>query len=85
MSEGLPKQFSSPEEEISSLREKIALRERELLARGPEVDKSDIETVGKKFDELDAKEQDYLLNNLEDAEDEDVAKKKTALYSILVG
>jgi hypothetical protein len=47
MSEGLPKQFSSPEEEISYLREKIALRERELLARGPEVDKSDIETVGK--------------------------------------
>lgn len=42
----------------------------------------DIETIGKKFDELDAKEQDYLLNNLEEATDEDEAKKKTALYSI---
>ena len=42
----------------------------------------DIETIGKKFDELDEKEQEYLLNNLEMDEDEDVAKKKTALYSI---
>ena len=47
MSEGIPKQFSSPEEEISYLREKIALRERELLQRTPEIDASDIETVGK--------------------------------------
>lgn len=43
----------------------------------------DIETVGKKFEELDEAEQDYLLNNLEKAtEDKEEAKKKTGLYSI---
>lgn len=43
----------------------------------------DIETVGKKFEELDEKEQDYLLNNLEKGEeDKEVAKSKTGLYSI---
>lgn len=43
----------------------------------------DIETVGKKYEELDEVEQDYLLNNLEKAEvDKEVAKKKTGLYSI---
>ena len=43
----------------------------------------DIETVGKKFEELDEVEQDYLLNNLEKAtEDKEEAKKKTGLYSI---
>lgn len=47
MPEGLPKKFSSPEEEIFYLREKIAERERELLARTKEIDKSDIETIGK--------------------------------------
>ncbi len=47
MPEGLPKKFSSPEEEIFYLREKIAERERELLLRTPEIDKVDIETIGK--------------------------------------
>ncbi|MCB9810855.1 MAG: type IV secretion system DNA-binding domain-containing protein [Candidatus Nomurabacteria bacterium] len=47
MPEGIPKKFTSPEEEISYLREQIAARERELLARSPEVDQADIETVGK--------------------------------------
>lgn len=43
----------------------------------------DIETVGKKFEDLDKVEQDYLLNNLEKAEaDKEEAKKKTGLYSI---
>lgn len=43
----------------------------------------DIETVGKKFEELDKKEQDYLLNNLEkNQEDKELAKKNTGLYSI---
>lgn len=43
----------------------------------------DIETVGKKFEELDEVEQDYLLNNLEKAtEDKEEAKKRTGLYSI---
>lgn len=42
----------------------------------------DIETIGKKFGELDKKEQDYLLYNLEEATDEDEAKTKTGLYSI---
>lgn len=49
MPEGVPNQyqFSSPEEELKYLREKIALRERELLARSPEIDQADIETVGR--------------------------------------
>ncbi len=43
----------------------------------------DIETIGKKFEELDEVEQDYLLNNLErNTEDKEEAKKKTGLYSI---
>jgi len=43
----------------------------------------DIETLGKKFEELDEGEQDYLLNNLEKSEpDKERAKGKTALYSI---
>lgn len=43
----------------------------------------DIETLGKKFEDLDEVEQDYLLNNLEKGEaDKEVAKGKTALYSI---
>jgi len=43
----------------------------------------DIETVGKKFEELDEKEQDYLLNNLEkNEEDKEKAKTRTGLYSI---
>lgn len=43
----------------------------------------DIETVGKKFEELDEVEQDYLVNNLERAtEDKEEAKKKTGLYAI---
>lgn len=43
----------------------------------------DIETVGKKFEELDEREQDYLLNNLEkNEEDKEKAKDKAALYSI---
>lgn len=47
MSEGVPKQFSSPEEEIAFLREQIAQRERALLERTPEIDPTDIETVGR--------------------------------------
>lgn len=43
----------------------------------------DIETVGKKFEDLDKTEQEYLLNNLEkNEEDKEVAKTKTGLYSI---
>lgn len=43
----------------------------------------DIETLGKKFEELDEIEQDYLLNNLERSEeDKEIAKGKTAVYSI---
>ncbi len=47
MSERFPSQFSSPEEEVVYLRQQIAERERQLLARTPEVDASDIETVGR--------------------------------------
>ncbi len=46
MPEGIPKQFSSPEEELLYLRERIAERERELLQRNPESDNSDTETIG---------------------------------------
>ncbi len=42
----------------------------------------DIETVGKKFEEMDEIEQDYLLNNLEKDIDNEEAKLKTGLYSI---
>ncbi|MEK7462164.1 MAG: DUF87 domain-containing protein [Patescibacteria group bacterium] len=47
MYEGVPKQFSSPDEEIEYLRQRIATRERELLARTPEIDKADVETIGR--------------------------------------
>jgi hypothetical protein len=47
MYEGVPKQFSSPDEELEYLRRRIAERERELLSRTPEIDKADIETIGK--------------------------------------
>lgn len=47
MNEGMPKQFASPEEELRYLRERIALREQELLARNPESDFTDSETIGK--------------------------------------
>ncbi|MCA9357364.1 type IV secretion system DNA-binding domain-containing protein [Candidatus Nomurabacteria bacterium] len=47
MNEGYTKQFSSPEEEINFLRQQIAEREREVLARTPEIDKADSETLGR--------------------------------------
>ncbi len=45
--EGIPKQFSSPQEEIEFLRQQIADKERELLGRNPEADDADIETVAR--------------------------------------
>jgi hypothetical protein len=39
--------FSSPEEEIAYLRERIAARERELLSRSGEVDHADYETIAR--------------------------------------
>jgi DNA polymerase elongation subunit (family B) len=43
----------------------------------------DIETSGKKFEELDEWDQNYLLNNLQKyEEDKEEAKKKTALYPL---
>lgn len=45
--EGTPRQFSSPSEEIAYLRKQIAERERDLLSRSAEVDRTDIETLGK--------------------------------------
>lgn len=47
MNEGLPKKFSSPEEEINFLREQIAIKEHELLSRSAEVDKADTETIAR--------------------------------------
>ena len=47
MQEGVPRQFSSPEEEIAFLRQEIAKRERELIDRTPDVDSIDLETVAK--------------------------------------
>jgi hypothetical protein len=47
MAEGIQKQFSTPEEELLYLRERIAVRERELMARSAEVDSLDTETIGK--------------------------------------
>ena len=37
MTEGIPQQFSSPEEELQYLRQQVALRERELLSRTTEI------------------------------------------------
>lgn len=45
--EQIPQQFSTPEEEINFLRQRIAERERELLNRNPESDQADFETAGK--------------------------------------
>lgn len=45
--EGGPRQFSTPQEEIEYLRSQIAERERVLLERTPEIDNTDIETVGR--------------------------------------
>ncbi len=47
MYEGVPKQFSTPDEEIEYLRRRIAEKEREVLSRTPEIDSTDIETIGK--------------------------------------
>ena len=47
MIEGVPKQFASPEEEVHYLRERIALREREMLGRTAEVDPMDRETMAR--------------------------------------
>lgn len=43
----LEHRFSSPEEEIAFLRTQIAEREKELLSRSKEVDRTDVETLGK--------------------------------------
>ena len=40
-------QFSTTEEEVAYLREQLAAKERSLLERSPQVDRVDIETVGK--------------------------------------
>lgn len=45
--EGNPRQFSTPEQEIEYLRQRIAERERQLLDRVPVIDQTDIETVGR--------------------------------------
>jgi hypothetical protein len=45
--EAIPSKFSTPEEELEFLRNRIAERERELLERSNEADSIDIETVGK--------------------------------------
>ncbi len=47
MSEGVPRQFSSPEQEIEYLRDRIAQSERQILNRAPEADASHIETAGR--------------------------------------
>jgi Helicase HerA, central domain len=47
MNEGVPKKFSTPEEEINFLREEIAKKEQELLGRNAEVDKADSETIAR--------------------------------------
>ena len=47
MQEGISQKFTSPEEEIAFLRQQIAQKERELLTRTPEVDVTDMETIGR--------------------------------------
>ena len=45
--EGIDKQFTSPEEEIAYLKERIASSERDLLSRAPEADNVELETIAK--------------------------------------
>ena len=45
--EGVPKQFSSPQEEVEYLRAQLAEREREVLDRTPEIDASERESLGR--------------------------------------
>jgi Helicase HerA, central domain len=47
MLEGVPRQFSTPEQEIEYLRSRIAERERQLLDRTPHIDSVDVHTVAK--------------------------------------
>lgn len=47
MAEGVPKLFTSPEEEVQYLRGQIALREREMLGRHHEVDRHDTESIAR--------------------------------------
>lgn len=47
MPEGVPRQFSSPEQEIEYLRDRIAQSERQILDRAPDADTSHIETAGR--------------------------------------
>ena len=47
MAEGVPKQFTNPQEEIAYLRQQIASKERDLLDRTPEADQMEMETVAK--------------------------------------
>lgn len=47
MQEGVPRQFSSPEEEIAYLRSEIAKHERELIDRAPDADPAELEVVAK--------------------------------------
>jgi len=45
--ERISKQFQTPEEEIAFLRGQIAEKERELLARAPEADTQELESIAK--------------------------------------
>lgn len=47
MQEGVPKQFSSPQEEIEYLRSQIAQKEREVMQRTPEIDSHTQETIAR--------------------------------------
>jgi hypothetical protein len=47
MQERIPAVFTSPEDEVRYLREQLAQKERELLDRTPEVDQTDVETLGR--------------------------------------
>lgn len=47
MQEGITQKFTSPEEEIAFLRQQIAEQERALLSRTPEIDATDVETIGR--------------------------------------
>jgi len=69
----VPKKFSSPEEEIAYLRERIAESERALLDRVPDADYEEIEAVGKQelkeyisFTPKSIKEKDYKIEEESD-------------------
>ena len=80
MFERSSKQFSSPEEEVQYLRERIAVREREMLGRTSEVDHADYETIAKhELHDYGMFTPKVILNPVHVFDDHELASHKEAL------